>query len=387
LIGGDLRAPASRSLSLFLSHHGSCGTSRWHSSPAQPMSASAKKAKCDRCGKGQGLEDGPELRKCAKCHLAWYCGKECQKLAWKGHKEQCFDPENLKTMRDVVSMANKLSRFQDVLNLEWLVETMMLAAAGDEQEPVQLMEEFGCAHMRAGNFLKAAGYFQRKADLLGERQRFRDMGDALVTHAVCLREAGDGAKARKGFGKAKRLAQEHGFFQVDGHACFYTAEQDVREGRTQEGMELYRYVISLTPFFEDENKGKMLELWSLQRLVKLLMTLDGKFFIKQAKPGAAGPHWPEEPEELEGLFQKYEEAVEKNAAIVDEPEQKFLVHDLRASLYTKRGDFDAARREIDVMQKVARKYPRQVGGILDRAEFSTQWTYDLLLEMRAKHLI
>eukprot|EP00290_Baffinella_frigidus_P032544 CAMPEP_0180268238 /NCGR_PEP_ID=MMETSP0988-20121125/1999_1 /TAXON_ID=697907 /ORGANISM="non described non described, Strain CCMP2293" /LENGTH=316 /DNA_ID=CAMNT_0022239017 /DNA_START=104 /DNA_END=1055 /DNA_ORIENTATION=+ len=316
------------------------------------MSASAKKAKCDRCGKGQGLEDGPELRKCAKCHLAWYCGKECQKLAWKGHKEQCFDPENLKTMRDVVSMANKLSRFQDVLNLEWLVETMMLAAAGDEQEPVQLMEEFGCAHMRAGNFLKAAGYFQRKAASWG-----------------------------------KGLAQEHGFFQVDGHACFYTAEQDVREGRTQEGMELYRYVISLTPFFEDENKGKMLELWSLQRLVKLLMTLDGKFFIKQAKPGAAGPHWPEEPEELEGLFQKYEEAVEKNAAIVDEPEQKFLVHDLRASLYTKRGDFDAARREIDVMQKVARKYPRQVGGILDRAEFSTQWTYDLLLEMRAKHLI
>ena len=29
---------------------------------------------------------------------------------------------------------------------------------------------------------------------------------------------------------------------------------------------------------------------------------------------------------------------------------RFLVHDLRASLYTKRGDTDAARKEIKVLQ-------------------------------------
>jgi hypothetical protein len=131
----------------------------------------------------------------------------------------------LETFRNMVSMGHTLERFQEVLNLEWAVEMMMLAAGDDEQEPVQLMEEFAVAHMRAGNCAKAAPYMLRKANLLGERQRFRDQGDAFVTHAVYLFKAGDVAGARKGFSKAKRLAQAHGFFQVDGHACFYMAEQ------------------------------------------------------------------------------------------------------------------------------------------------------------------
>lgn len=38
--------------------------------------------------KGQSVE---KLKRCARCHVTLYCGKECQKEHWKkgGHKERC----------------------------------------------------------------------------------------------------------------------------------------------------------------------------------------------------------------------------------------------------------------------------------------------------------
>jgi hypothetical protein len=44
---------------------------------------------CDRCGKLQ--EPGKKLQRCGKCRVAWYCGIECQRAAWSGHKAHCFE--------------------------------------------------------------------------------------------------------------------------------------------------------------------------------------------------------------------------------------------------------------------------------------------------------
>jgi len=44
--------------------------------------------KCDRCGKTQALL-GRKLKKCTVCQVTFYCGKECQKAAWKKHKKIC----------------------------------------------------------------------------------------------------------------------------------------------------------------------------------------------------------------------------------------------------------------------------------------------------------
>ena len=31
-----------------------------------------------------------KLLKCSKCHVAFYCGVECQRIAWKSHhKQEC----------------------------------------------------------------------------------------------------------------------------------------------------------------------------------------------------------------------------------------------------------------------------------------------------------
>jgi len=44
--------------------------------------------KCDHCGKRQALI-GRKLKKCTVCQVTFYCGKECQKAAWKKHKKIC----------------------------------------------------------------------------------------------------------------------------------------------------------------------------------------------------------------------------------------------------------------------------------------------------------
>ncbi len=39
---------------------------------------------CWQCGAG-----GLPLKKCSVCGVAWYCGPDCQKAAWKAHKIEC----------------------------------------------------------------------------------------------------------------------------------------------------------------------------------------------------------------------------------------------------------------------------------------------------------
>ena len=44
--------------------------------------------KCEHCGVTKG--EGPcKLRKCKGCLLTWFCGANCQKLAWPSHKAWC----------------------------------------------------------------------------------------------------------------------------------------------------------------------------------------------------------------------------------------------------------------------------------------------------------
>jgi hypothetical protein len=44
--------------------------------------------RCDHCGKMQSLL-GQKLKKCAIYEVTFYCGRECQKAAWKKHKKIC----------------------------------------------------------------------------------------------------------------------------------------------------------------------------------------------------------------------------------------------------------------------------------------------------------
>jgi predicted Zn-ribbon and HTH transcriptional regulator len=43
---------------------------------------------CDNCG---GAFSAKELKRCARCTIAWYCCVEHQRAAWRSHKADCFD--------------------------------------------------------------------------------------------------------------------------------------------------------------------------------------------------------------------------------------------------------------------------------------------------------
>lgn len=43
---------------------------------------------CASCGLKDGVGEG-SLKRCTGCQSALYCGKECQKKEWRGHKKTC----------------------------------------------------------------------------------------------------------------------------------------------------------------------------------------------------------------------------------------------------------------------------------------------------------
>jgi hypothetical protein len=45
--------------------------------------------KCHECGKMEGRRGESAFKRCSRCLVAIYCGKECQRKAWKNHKEDC----------------------------------------------------------------------------------------------------------------------------------------------------------------------------------------------------------------------------------------------------------------------------------------------------------
>lgn len=47
---------------------------------------------CDACSRSEGFD---KLMRCSKCHVAWYCSRECQSVAWKEHRGACFDASKM----------------------------------------------------------------------------------------------------------------------------------------------------------------------------------------------------------------------------------------------------------------------------------------------------
>ena len=130
---------------------------------------------CSQCGKQRAA-----LKRCSRCKEASYCGAECQRAAWKGHKKKCV------TLDDVVervNAANFREDWREVLRWEGRMEEMMehRPAAGCNT----ILEVFGDAHMRAFNstgsndsLLSIVRLETRRAEVLGKMQRFRDQGEA-----------------------------------------------------------------------------------------------------------------------------------------------------------------------------------------------------------------
>mmetsp|Transcript_5336 Transcript_5336/g.13536 ORF Transcript_5336/g.13536 Transcript_5336/m.13536 type:complete len:93 (+) Transcript_5336:1089-1367(+) len=45
---------------------------------------------CASCGSVQ--EESKQFKRCGGCRLVYFCGSDCQKVAWKTHKKVCGKP-------------------------------------------------------------------------------------------------------------------------------------------------------------------------------------------------------------------------------------------------------------------------------------------------------
>ena len=94
-------------------------------------SASAE-ATCSQCGK-----KGLGFKKCSRCMQASYCGAECQKAAWRGHKKTCVPPKkgraelSLGEVRERLVQAVDSDDYRGVIALEGRMDELLAWAAGD----------------------------------------------------------------------------------------------------------------------------------------------------------------------------------------------------------------------------------------------------------------
>lgn len=49
-----------------------------------PLSELQQRVRCDGCG-----QYSVGLRRCSRCHQAWFCGAACLAANWKRHKPAC----------------------------------------------------------------------------------------------------------------------------------------------------------------------------------------------------------------------------------------------------------------------------------------------------------
>ena len=75
--------------------------------------------KCSNCGKDAS-------NRCSRCKSEWYCGKDCQKLSWKKHKDFCqklaeMNKENEELNEKNQKAKNANSNLNKILNEEGLI--------------------------------------------------------------------------------------------------------------------------------------------------------------------------------------------------------------------------------------------------------------------------
>ena len=101
--------------------------------------------------------------------------------------------------------------------------------------------------------LSAVPLQERRVELLGKMQRFRDQGDTLCSLAdtlVCI----DKRKEAEGyFNRAREIGEAHGFFSVECRSCLGLGELATKQGRTEEAVELLRNALVCVPLCEEED--------------------------------------------------------------------------------------------------------------------------------------
>jgi hypothetical protein len=228
------------------------------------------KARCSHCG-----NECAELKRCSVCKHVSYCGAACQNAAWKKHKKICV------TIEEVVRRMGAAFEGQDwrgVLKWEGRLEQLLEGQSDNARE--FRLSIFRWAHTLAwerdekGSIEHALAAFRlqdRRIELLGNMERFRDQGEAMCGAADCLRMADEDTKAAGYLQRARDVGAAHGFFSVECKACDGLGQMAMFEGRHVEGIELLRNALAASLLHDDDTR---LELEALAQLTRALLKID-----------------------------------------------------------------------------------------------------------------
>ena len=188
---------------------------------------------CAYCGK-KGAD-----KRCSICKLVWYCGADCQKVGWKGHKKTCAPPlppaeceRAVTAMRDAylndvmkkVKAATTLDDWRGVVKWDWRMEELLEGQPDEGQ--LTILSAFAWAH-ESGRIstdsnkhsLSGIEIQKRRVEILGKMERFRDQGEALCAIADKLLCIGKLQEGKTYFQRVRDLGAKHGFFSAECEAC------------------------------------------------------------------------------------------------------------------------------------------------------------------------
>ena len=223
---------------------------------AQAIQSLALKASCSHCG-----QECAELKRCSVCKHASYCGAACQNAAWKKHKKTCLTLEEVEKRVDAAGEGDNAD-WRGLLKWEGRLEQLLEGLSDADRASV--LYKFKWAHTLASNStdsthhaLAAVQLQDRRIELLGNMERFRDQGDEICKAAVHLCFAGKDTEAAAYFQRARDVGAAHGFFSVECGACCGLGHMAMVEGRHEEGVELLQNALAASSLLEDEDDTKM----------------------------------------------------------------------------------------------------------------------------------
>ena len=238
---------------------------------------------CSHCGKKRAV-----LKRCSVCKQIWYCGLECQNAGWKKHKKACAPPLSpffaahraLNPIWDKVRLAFADGDWPGVLEWEGRMEELL----GGQSDSVcdDVLIYFLSAHKQLRisstesegreHTVKMVGVHERRVDLLGRMQLFRDQGREMCELAANLNYLGRRQEAEKQYERGRAVGAAHGFFSVECAACQGLGKMALENGRHEEGVDLLRNAVAAAPLIEEEDV--FCELLALQALIRALFVTD-----------------------------------------------------------------------------------------------------------------
>jgi len=290
---------------------------------------------CAHCGK-----QSAKNKRCSICKEVSYCGAVCQNAAWKKHKKICVAPVSTHNVLLTLKTAYETFDWREVLKWEGRLEEL-LEAGTDINCDFTLCAFFSAHQMGlrsthgSDHAMPAIRLQERRVELLGRMERFRDQGEAICSIADILLALRKMEEATTTYTRARDIGAAHGFFSVESDACLGLGQVAMQEGRHEEGVDLLRNALAAAPL--NEANERCYEMNALRKLIDALFQTNAI-------------------DEIEPLVLRFREVAqvetERSGSLCS---SEFRIIYIRARLHEARGRPHEAAREVRALLALIRE--------------------------------